>query len=148
MSFTENTFGSGFERKMSKHRTPKVVIALEFAVYMNFYKFPSKEILLNRKENTTLSSVVKNRIDIYVDKFSGETDLKIPPEFYGFCGRLLLTEILILVWLLQLSKCLSFQYTLDIDLDLSWGLHLFVDISVFVKLLTCLMPWEPSNRSN
>lgn len=60
VSFTENTFGSGFERKMSEHRAPKLVIALESVVCMNFWKFPSKEIVLNINENTALSSVVEN----------------------------------------------------------------------------------------
>lgn len=59
-----------------------------------------------------------------------------------------MTALLVLVWLLQLSRCPSFQYTLDIDLDLSWDLLLFVDVSVFVKLLTFLMLWEPRNRGN
>lgn len=133
---------------MSKHRAPKVVIALESVVCMSFQKFPSKEIVLNRNENTVFSSVVEKRICKHVDKFRDETDLNILPEFYAFCGRLLMTERLVLVQLLQLSGCPSFQYTLDIDLDLSWILFLFVDISVFVKLLTFLMFWEPRNRGN
>lgn len=58
-----------------------------------------------------------------------------------------MAEILVLVWLLQLGRCPSFQYTLDIDLDMPWDLFLFVDISVFVKLLIFLL-WELSNRGN
>ena len=115
---------------------------------MNFQKFPYKEISLNRNENPALSSVVEYRNYKHVDKFRGEGDLNVLSEFYVFCGRLPKTEILVTVCLLLLTRCPSFQYTLDIDLGLSWDLFLFVDISVFTTLLTFLMLWEPSNRGN
>lgn len=84
----------------------------------------------------------------HVDKFKGEGDLNILPEFYAFCRRLLKTEILVIVWLLLSTRCPSFQSSLDIDLGSSWDLFLFVDVSVFTKLLTFLMLWEPRNRGN
>jgi len=92
--------------------------------------------------------VIEHRNWKHVNKCRSEGDLSILPEFCVLCGRLLKTEILVSVWLLLLTRCPSFQYTFNIDLGSSWNLFLFVVISVFTKLLTFLMLWEPSNRGN